>query len=255
MAHHNDDLDDIPSLVPDRDDLVMHRTKQRRGSASAAAAAAPSYAAVEPRSGTSGFVTFLLVVLFLGLCASGAAGYHFYMQDQEAQSNLERALARITQLEERLNLVDEATVQSSTSLLERVDFNFSEIDKLWAARNQLRTDVGEMKNTLTALQEATKSMEAAIGSHADMLNQSRTQLATLQQNVERVTQNFSGMGNIGQELTQLKNSMERVRADVDSRLNATEQDIESINIFRLQVNQNLSALQDSVNRLQQRVGQ
>src|SRR5690606_40039821 len=101
-----------------------------------------------------------LVALFRGLCASGAAGSPFYMQDQEAQSNLERALARITQLEERLNLVDEATVQSSTSLLERVDFNFSEIDKLWAARNQLRTDVGEMKNTLTALQEATKSMEA-----------------------------------------------------------------------------------------------
>lgn len=253
MAHDNDHLDDIPSLVPDRDDLVSHRTKVRRGSASAAAAAAaPAYA---ESSGTSGFVSFLLGVLVLGMCATGAAGYHFYKEGLESQENFERALARIGQLETRLNLVDEAAVQSSTGLLERVDFNFSEIDKLWAARNQLRTEVGEMKNAVTALQESTKSVEAAIGNHANMLNQSRTQLATLQQNVESITKNFSGMDDLGDQLTSLKNAMDRVQSDVQSRLSATEQDIESINIFRLQVNQNVSALQDSVNRLQQRVGQ
>ncbi|MDR2213157.1 MAG: hypothetical protein LBE21_05985 [Pseudomonadales bacterium] len=248
----NDHLDDIPSLVPERDELASHR-KQRRGSGAAAAAAMPVYAG-EPVARTSGFVSFVLTLLFLGMCGAGAAGYYFYTQSQAAQADFERALTRIGQLESRLNLVDEASVQSSTGLLERVDFNFSEIDKLWAARNQLRTDVAELKTALTAVQESTKGMDTAIDNHADMINQNRTQLAAVQQSIDRVTQNFAGMDNLGQQLSTINSDLKSVRSDVQSRLNATEQDIESINVFRLQVNQSLSTLQDSVNRLQERVG-
>jgi len=255
MAHDNDHLDDIPSLVPERDELVSHRTKVRRGSASAAAGAAPIHAGAPADVGTSGFVSFILGVLVLGMFGTAGAGYHFYKEGQTSQSELEKALGRIVQLENRLNLVDEASVQSSTGLLERVDFNFSEIDKLWAARNQLRTEAVELKNSVTALQESTKSVEAAIGNHANMLNENRTQLASVQQSIERITKNFSDIDNIGQQLTSLKSAMDRVQSDVEKRLQDTEQDIESINIFRLQVNQNVSTLQESVSRLQQRVGQ
>jgi DNA repair exonuclease SbcCD ATPase subunit len=261
MAHDSDHLDDIPSLVPERDELVSHRNKQRRGSASAASAAAPVYAG-EVVARTSGFVTFLLTVLFLGLCGTAAAGYLFFTKGQESQANFERALTRIEQLENRLNLVDEASVQSSTGLLERVNTNFSEIDKLWAARNQLRTSVEGLTNKMAEVEKSSKAMETAIGSQATLINENTNQVKTISQNVERINQNFSGMENLGSQLTTLnadlnrvKTAMDQVQSDVSSRLNASEQDIESINMFRLQVNQSLQAMQENVNRLQQRVGQ
>lgn len=262
MAHDTDPLDDIPSLVPERDELVSHR-KQKRGTSAASTAYAPGgYASAPVAARTNGFVVFLLTILFFGMCAGAAGGYYFYKEGMVAKDGLERALGRITQLETRLNLVDEASVQSSTGLLERVDFNFSEIDKLWAARNQLRTEVGELKTAVTAVQQTSKSMETAIGNHANMLNESRDAVTALQNRIEQINKNFAGMDNLGGQLTLLnadlnrvKTAMEQVQADVSSRLSATEQDIESINVFRLQLNQNLATLQDSVNRLQQRVGQ
>jgi len=70
------------------------------------------------------------------------------------------------------------------------------------------------------------------------------------------------MDNLGQQLTTLnadlnrtKTAMTTVQDDVEKRVSAMEQDIESINIFRLQINQSLTNLQSSVNNLQSRVGQ
>ncbi|MDR0781786.1 MAG: hypothetical protein LBF16_14030 [Pseudomonadales bacterium] len=262
MAHDSDHLDDIPSLVPERDELASHRNKQRRGSASAAAP--PIYAGVVAAR-TSGFVSFVLTLLFFGLCGTAAAGYYFYTKGQQSQMSLERALTRIEQLESRLNLVDEASVQSSTGLLDRVNTNFSEIDKLWAARNQLRTAVDGLTAKMAEVEKTSKAMETAIGSQAALVNANTNQLKTLDQSIQRIdriTQNISSMENLGPQLTALntdlgrvKTAMEQVKSDVQSRLNASEQDIESINRFRLQVNQTLSTMQENVNRLQQRVGQ
>jgi len=256
MAHDSDNLDDIPSIVPERDELVSHR-KRKRGNSSSNAPYVQEVA-----SGTSGLVIFLLTVLFLGLMGTGAGGYYFYKENELNKTAFERALSRIVQLESNLDLVDEVTAEKATGLLERVDFNFSEIDKLWAARNTLRTEVGEIKTGLTVAQATVKTMDAAITNHASMLNESRTLVAGIQTRLEQINKNFSGMDNLGAQLTTLnadlnrvKLAMESVQGGVDTRLNATEQDIESINIYRLQVNQTLSALQESVNRLQERIGQ
>jgi chromosome segregation ATPase len=255
MAHDSDQLDDIPSLVPERDELVSHRTKQRRGSASAAA---PVYASEATVSRTSGFVSFVLILLFLGMCGTGAAGYFFYTEGQQSQANLDRALARIGQLESRLSVVDESSVQSSSGLLERVKLNFSEIDKLWAARNQLRTAVESLTSKMAEVEKSSKSMETAISKQASIANENTNQMKTLAQNLERSNQNNNlgtQLTTLNADLTRVKTAMDKVQTDVQTRLSASEQDIESINRFRLQVNQNLSALQESVNRLQQRVGQ
>jgi chromosome segregation ATPase len=259
MAHDSDHLDDIPSLVPERDELVSHRNnKQRRGSASAAQA--PVYMG-EATVHTSGFVTFVLTLLFLGMCGGAAAGYFFYTKGQTSQASLERALTRIEQLENRLSLVDEASVESSTGLLERVNTNFSEIDKLWAARKELRASVDGLNAKMTDVEKTSKAMETAVGSQAAQINETTNQVKSIGQEIEGINKNFSGMGNLGQQLTTLnadlnrvKTAMEKVQSDVSSRLDASEQDIESINMFRLQVNQSLSAMQDNVNRLQQRTG-
>lgn len=254
----NDDFDEIPSIVPERDELVSHR-KRKRGSA-ATSGQTPVVQEVVT-SGTSGGVIFLLTVLFLGLVATGGAGYYFYQESLATQQALLSASNRLMQLETRLNLVDEAANQSSLSLVERVNFNFSEIDKLWAARNELRTTVTGLTTSVDALKTASAGLEAAMANQGNRLTQNANLITSLQTRIEQINANFAGMDNLGEQLTvinadlnRVKTAMREVEADVEQRLTTAEQDIESINVYRLQVNQSLSSLESSLNRLQQRVG-
>lgn len=260
MANHHDDFDEIPSLVPERDELVQHR-KRKRGTASTGGSAGVRTEEIVVTR-TSGGVIFLLTFLFLGMLATGGAGYFFYQQGLGTQQELLDARSRLMQLEGRLNMVDQAASQSSLDLVEKVEFNFSEIDKLWAARNTLRSELGELKTLATQLKEDSTSLEAAVANHGNMLTQNSNLVGTIQARIEEINRNFGGMSNLGQQLTvinadlnRVKTAMSSVEADVETRLQSAEQDIESINVYRLQLNQTMSALQDSVNRLQQRVGQ
>jgi methyl-accepting chemotaxis protein len=260
-----DDIDDVPSMVPDREDLVSHR-KQKRGTGVSQRVPVTTTSTVGVQevyvTRTSGGVIFFITFLFLGLCASGAGGFYFYQQSETTKGELLGAMNRITALEGTLNDMDVAVKESAGGLMEKVDFNFSEIDKLWAARNALRTEVEKLTAGMAAVTKASTDLEAAVSNHGGQLNQHNTQVAAIQTRIEDINKNFSGMSNLGQQLTQLnadlnrvKTAMTQVQDDVEGRLSATEQDIESINVYRLQLNQTLTALQNSVNTLQQRVGQ
>jgi chromosome segregation ATPase len=213
-------------------------------------------------AGTSGVVIFFLALLFLGLVATGGAGYYFYQQNELAKAELINSNNRIAQLESRLNMVDETTSQSSLGLMEKVDFNFSEVDKLWAARNTLKTEVETLTATVAALKNTSTALETATTTQAGTINNLNNQITTIGNRIEQINQNFAGMDDLGDQLTNInadlnrvKTSMVAVENDVESRLMTAEQDIESINVFRLQINQTLTTLQDNINRLQSRVGQ
>ena len=204
---------------------------------------------------------FFLTILFLGLVVTGGAGFYFYQQTELAKAELINSNNRITQLESRLNMVDETTSQSSLGLMEKVDFNFSEVDKLWAARNALKTEVETLTATVIALKNTSTALETATTSQASTLNNLNNQITTISNRLEQINQNFSGMSNLGSQLTtinadlnRVKTSMAAIEDGVGDRLTTAEQDIESINVFRLQINQTLTNLQDSINRLQSRVG-
>ena len=84
MSQNQDDFDEIPSIVPERDELVSHR-KRKRGT-SANGGMPPRQESVE--SGTSGWVIFFITILCLGLMGTGGVGYYFYKQDMAAQEEL-----------------------------------------------------------------------------------------------------------------------------------------------------------------------
>lgn len=261
MPNRNDDFDEIPMIVPEKDELAERGRKRNRGNSSSYATAAHMPDA-RVAGGTTGPVIFLLTFLFLGMCATAGAGYYFYQESEATKGQLLAAQNRLVQVETRLNLTDEAVEQSASGLVERVNFNFGEIDKLWAARNALRTEVEKTTVAVTALQETAKALEAAVSSQGSQLTQASSQITGLQNRLEQINSNFSGMDNLGQQLTvinadlnRVKTAMSSVESGVASRLATAEQDIESINVYRLQINQTLATLQESLNRLQQRVGQ
>ncbi|MDT8397212.1 MAG: hypothetical protein RQ899_01180 [Pseudomonadales bacterium] len=252
MATNHDD-DQIPSIVPERDELVYHRKKKRGNSIPLA------QEAVVVRA--SGGVRFLLTLLTLGLFATGGGAYFFYQQGMSARTDLQAAAMRISELENRLSAVGETTEESTLGLLRRIETNFSEIDKLWAARNENRTNIASNKTALENQAKTVASLESAVSNQGGILNQNATALTNLDNRLTTITGNIAGIGNLGQQLTALNADLNRVKAsmstlesDMTSRVNNAEQDIESINAYRLQMNQTVSTLQDSINRLQQRLG-
>jgi chromosome segregation ATPase len=256
MAQNPDDLDEIPSIVPERDELVSHR-KRKRGT-SATGSLAPRHEPEIVEAGTSGWVIFFITVLFLGLLGTGGGAYYFYDQNQQQTAKALEFQNDLMQIQSRLNLVDQASADSAQDLVEKVEFNFSEIDKLWAARNTLRQEVGELTTTVAALKTTSTELQATVGNHETVLNQQVTQI---QARIDEINRNFAGMDDLGQQLTVLnadlnrtKTTMDAIKSDVEARVRAMEQDIESVNIYRLQTNQTLTNLQNSINALQQRVG-
>ena len=80
----------------------------------------------------------------------------------------------------------------------------------------------------------------------------------MQTRIEEINKNFAGMTNLGQQLTQLNADLNRVKLsveDANKRTTTAEEDIESINVYRLQLNQTIATLQSSISGLQQRLGQ
>ena len=246
-------IDDIPSIVPERDELASHR-KMKRGTS------VPVLDdIVEVRTG--GGVRFLLTVLTLGLFATGGAGYYFYDNGMKMQESLIEAQGRILQLQNRLNLVDESAEQSSMGLLERVDTNFTQIDLLWANYRNHTVALAEIDRFVTEAKETITAMDGALSGHSKTLNETTAQLNNLQTRIETVSNNIAGMDDLDNQLSSILSDLNGVKTNVASlqnglvnRVNSTEQDIESINVYRLQLNQTLNSIQDRISDLQQRVG-
>lgn len=255
------------SIVPERDELVSHRKKKRGNSLSSSAAEK----AARPRgpAALSNAAKTVVTVLFLGLFGTAGGAYYFYDQGLQTAEALDRANSRLLQLENRLNLVDEASVQSSTGLLERVDFNFSEIDKLWAARNVLRNDVGTLNATLERQTTSITEIETAVAAQATMnnqqasvLDQNAQQVETIQNRVNQLNNSVTELNNlqirqqlanITQQLSNLQTTATDGTSGLAERVNITEQDIESINLYRLSLNQTINSIQQSLNELEERV--
>lgn len=245
---------DIPSLVPERDELVS-RGRPRGNSV-------PEPEVHEGSAGTSGGVIFMLTLLFFGMLAMGGAAYLFYQEGQQALASLNDARTRIVALESTLSAVGQDTEQTTLGLLQRIETNFSEIDKLWAARNTLRGEIATIKNTTDNHAGLLSSLETAVTSHAGTINENSAALGTIRSRVDNIASNMSALENAGRqlesmnaELDALQKELETLRTSITPRLAATEQDIESINVYRLQLNQTITAMQNSIRQLQERLGQ
>jgi len=248
-----DHIEDIPSIVPERDELASHR-KMKRGTS------VPVLDEVV-EVGTSGGVKFLLTILVLGLFATGGAGYYFYDNGLKMQESLIDAQGRIQQLQNRLNLVDESAEQSSMGLLERVDTNFTQIDLLWANYRNHTADLAELDRFVEQAKGTMTSMEGVLSGHSNTLNETTAQLNNLQTRIQTVSNNIAGMDDLDNQLSSILSDLNGVKTNVAtlqnglvSRVDSTEQDIESINVYRLQLNQTLNQIQSRINELQQRVG-
>lgn len=250
----NDDLGDIPSMVPDRDEVVDRQHARRQPDL----VKNVSYA--ETIKVSTWPVRIMLGVLTLAILAGAGLAYTVY---EENLRRLDQANSRILDLENRLALVGDSAEETTGNIIERVDFNFSEIDKLWAARNSTNSNVDDLtgrvaitetrsQENLTAIEETnqrlvqtTNMVEDARRDVADLRDeaeQSGTQIAELQSEVQQLQ-------GVAQELVNLRaeiSTAEGASGGLNDRLMRVEEAVEAIDAYRLQINQTVLRLQQQI---------
>lgn len=257
----NDDLSNLPPMVPDRDDVDSHLSNRR---AQAQDIVRPSYSAVKVKVSTwpVRIMLTLIVLILLG------AGYGTYYMVGEYRDDLRQADLRLSDLERRLSLAGESADDSTINIIERMDFNFSEIDKLWAARRVINNDIDDLTSELARLvivnegqDESTANNSQQIAQTNQLITASDTKINALNTELNAVTQSVASLNASFQNLEAMRSDMEMIRASLTSgdstvlglvgRLEYIEESMESVNAHRLEINERLFRLQQSVEAIQE----
>lgn len=255
-----DDLTDIPSLVPTRDELVSHQ-RTRRGQTQEIV---PPGRYGEVHKVSTWPVRIMLTLLAIAALGGAGGAWYFYGLYTDQLQNTEQ---RIHDLEQRLLLAGDSVEASTSELSETLEFHFSEIDKLWAARNALREQVNDVNSQIAKLNLANEGQNETmaqnsqlIANNSDALNANATRLNTLSNELAQVRQSVQELDESMRSLDTLRASMQSVQETLNSgdstvgglmsRVEFVEQSLESINAHRLQINETLLRLQEQLQDIQ-----
>jgi chromosome segregation ATPase len=254
----NDDFEDIPSMVPSRDEVVSRQRGRRQPDI------VKQNEYIEKVRVSTWPVRIMLAAIVLIMGAGGAFAYN---QHQQTLATLEHAQRLIADLENRLAMVGDTTEETAGNILERVDFNFSEIDKLWAARNATNRNVQDLTGRVALVETAAEEHETTLVDTNQRLVQTtslvedtRSDLNGLRNELEQTTSRLASLNTTvqqvqgrTQELMALRESLdgvETVSGGVSERLTRVEEAVEAIDAYRLQMNQTIFRLQQNIEAVQ-----
>ncbi|NQV69810.1 MAG: hypothetical protein HQ498_07265 [Pseudohongiella sp.] len=256
----NDDLKNIPPMVPDRDDVDSHLSNKK---AQGQDIVRPSYHVEKVKVSTWQVRTLLSLIVLVML----AAGWGAYTMLGRYQTNLRQTELRIGDLERRLALAGESTDESTLNIIDRMDFNFSEIDKLWAARRAINTALEDIQSAIAKLGLVNGGQDESIASNSQQIAGSNealiaanTRINGLNTDLERLGQSVASLNAGVEELEAMRGDLSSIRQALNSgdstvlglvgRLEYIEDSMESVNAHRLQINDSLFRLQEIVDTLQ-----
>jgi len=254
----NDEFKDIPSLVLSREDVVERQSTRKQSDIEST----PRYGEVIKVSTWP--VRIMLGMLTLAIGAGGWLGYQAYAENLQA---LEQSNRRIEDLESRLALVGNSAEETTANVIERLDFNFAEIDKLWAARNATNNNVNEMTGKLAVLEDASSGHTETTDTLAQMIanntqqnqaglaeiNRVKADLEQINAGIATINTSLRSVQNVAQDLANIRASLnngDSTLVGLQDRMVNLEEAVESIDAYRLQVNQTLSRLQQNIESVQ-----
>ena len=260
----DDELNDIPPLVPERDDVASHLSDKR---AQNQEIVRPNYY-TEKVKVSSWPVRIMLTILTLVAAGGSYAGYYFY---DKYQTDLRQASLRIGDLEVALALAGESAEESDNDLMENINRTIEQYDLLWAnwrANNKqfddIAGEISRLKITNEGQDETTESNSKAIALVNESMLSSDTQITSLTNNYNQLMGSFSSLNASVDELGTLRGDLESIRQALNSgdstvlglagRVEYIEQSMESVNAHRLQINESLFRLQENIEALQRSGG-
>lgn len=256
----SDELQDIPPMIPDRDDVDSHLSNRRSQKDEIVR---PSYY-TERVTVSSWPVRILLTLLFLIAGGGSYGAFYFY---ELYQTNLRRADLRIGDLELRLALVDETAAESDSNLMENIEKTIEQYDLLWANWRANNRDFEEFKGEIARLKLANEGQDEATAynmaqiaqtneslvSADSRLNAMGNDLSQIAASLDSIRGTVAGLGSVRGDLETIRqalNSGDSTVLGLVGRLEYMEQSMESVNAHRLQINETLYRLQESLESLQ-----
>lgn len=233
----------LSPLKPDPDDIVRHRQRTSRPQAGAQNGRGGSgqQRPVVVRSSKLVPFAFLLAVTGLGL-----AGFA-YWQLLESNKVTEAAVARIAELEERLEMSGDESQASMATMQAKLKWADDEIRKLWGVSHDTnRKAIAENKNAIAAANKKVASAESRINSSANELRgeirKLNDRLAAQQTVIDGVEQTRVQLQKQNQQVTDSLREMKQAQVAVQERVHKTEQAIDAFDTFRRAVNRDLLEL-------------
>ncbi|EAR08726.1 hypothetical protein [Reinekea blandensis] len=291
MAQKTPIGDDMPRMVPDRDD-IRRRSQPAPEKKPTAKPREPS------ESKSSGGTSWLMVLLLV--IAGGAIGYLALQQYSLSQllnsyeERLELADDRIVSLERALTETDESVAMNGTAInaqfkaiKSETDMQMSEIRKLWDVANKRNREwieanqatLATQQETLSALSGQIAQLESGQASDEQRLSQLTQQLESEQAQLEQMETTFASyetqldevsavvedalQNDYEERLLSLTLTQENLLAEQgtlqstvngqQSSLNELQSTLTAIDTGRQETNARLSALRSQLDSLESRV--
>ncbi|HEY6527856.1 MAG TPA: hypothetical protein VIZ65_04110 [Cellvibrionaceae bacterium] len=172
----------------------------------------------------------------------------FQQQAVQQASLLAAAENRVGELEKRLNSTGETSEQSLAALQDKLKTNSTEVAKLWDAQNQLKAKMNASleENTTSVnkqLQAALRDIEGkSKQSVADVQSELRVLQDLVQAQQSSSSKDDESRKELASKIADVSKRLKAMESDLSDRVRNTENAIESIDAFRLQVNREINKL-------------
>lgn len=263
--NQDDDMNEIPSMVPDRDHMDTHLGNRR---AKEQEIAPPGYYRARVERASTWPVRIMLALLTLAVGANGYMGWYFYTETY--RTDLRQTDLRLGDLELQLNVTGQEAAEEATSLREGIERTIEQYDLLWAnwrANNQkfedIESEIARLGLVNEGQDEATANNSRQIASVTDALSDLRRNVNDFNNELQSVDDSIAAIDREMRNLAGMEDDLESIRQALSSgdstvlglvgRLEYMEQSMESVNAHRLQINQSLLGLREQNEFLREQI--
>jgi predicted nucleic acid-binding Zn-ribbon protein len=248
MPH--DDIDNIPSIVPSREDSGPqgNRGIRPRGSDRRAKSGGQGSGA------GAGLLARLFITISL-VVAAVACAWAWQLQEQlkVADGQMSGYATRISDLEARLSDTDEGMNQNAAVQAVKVSELDSEVRKLWDWRESAKKKLTKLEASSGRYGKSIKGVEGSLVSIETQLKGTSGDITKLKSVSGDMSRLMTSAKANQAEVERVADTLNRINLDLsklDKRVQGNEEWVGSINAFRKQVNAKLSELQDTLRVLQ-----
>ena len=244
MTDDNKNLDDLPSITPDAEDVSSYR----RGSRTEA----------PKQSNFNGILMFVIVIMVLVMGFGGYVLFQVQNKLDEANAQLVQSGASIDELESRLAATGSDVSKTFETMQAQSNKNVSEIDKLWAvAYRQNRPKIDQvaldLETAITGFKAELDPIAGAVSGVGDQFDALNKEMIGLKQLVTMDTEDrATELALIRQQLQDQTDTLETLRRELGvmkKQLSEAKEDIRSNLEYRARHNGEVLEIKKQIQRL------
>jgi uncharacterized protein HemX len=244
MTDDNKNLDDLPSITPDAEDVSSYRRGSRTD--------APK------QSNFNGILMFVIVIMVLVMGFGGYVLFQVQNKLDEANAQLVQSGASIDELESRLAATGSDVSKTFETMQAQSNKNVSEIDKLWAvAYRQNRPKIDQvaldLETAITGFKAELDPIAGAVSGVGDQFDALNKEMIGLKQLLTMDTEDrATELALIRQQLQDQTDTLETLRRElgvVKKQLSEAKEDIRSNLEYRARHNGEVLEMKKQIQRL------